>query len=120
MPGSEQLSLFDDNGRASSVDRDKAGPASGITPESIATSAAAGAAILPKSGTLRRRVYDFIASRGDRGATDEEMQDVLEMGANTQRPRRVELLRDGLIRQSQEKRETKSGKLAVVWKTTRS
>src|SRR5208282_5505814 len=39
-----------------------------------ATSRAAAELILPKAGTLRRKVYDFIAGCGPRGATDDEMQ----------------------------------------------
>ena len=82
------------------------------------TSRLAAAAIEPKSGTLRRAVLDFLRCRGDVGATDEEMQTALAMNANTQRPRRVELLRAGLIRESGQLRRTGAGRDAVVWRVS--
>ena len=83
------------------------------------TSQAAAEAILPKTGTLRRMVYNFIAQRGHYGATDEEIQSCLSMGANTQRPRRVELVAASLVRDSGTTRKTRSRKAAVVWVTTK-
>lgn len=79
------------------------------------TSKAAARDVRPKSGTLRAIVLDFIRNRGERGATDEEMQYLIPMMANTQRPRRCELVERGLIQDSGKKRENASGKEAVVW-----
>lgn len=87
------------------------------------TSVAAAKAIESKSETLRRKVFEFILSRGDYGATDEEMQDLIPMKPNTQRPRRVEL-QDGkagreIVIFKQGTRPTKSGSSAAVWKVIR-
>jgi hypothetical protein len=79
------------------------------------TSQAAAEAILPKAGTLRRKVLDYLVGRGVHGATDEEIQGGLQMGANTERPRRIELVNALLVRDSGTTRPTRSGKQAVVW-----
>jgi len=95
-------SLFDD---------DPAPPAQAHSP----TSRAAADGIAPVSGELRRRVYEHLVGRGEDGATDEEMQGALAMGASTQRPRRIELVELGLVKDSGRTRRTKSGRSAVVW-----
>jgi len=69
------------------------------------------AVVLP----LREEVFAFIESGGESGATDEEIQDGLEMGANTQRPRRVELVEAGRVVDSGATRLTASKRDAVVW-----
>jgi len=48
--------------------------------------------------TERGRVFDCLKSYPLAGATDKEMQTALGMDGSTQRPRRIELLRAGLIR----------------------
>lgn len=48
-------------------------------------------------------------------ATDDELCRRLDMQGNTLRPRRVELVKKGLIKDSGEKRKTSSGRKAVVW-----
>ena len=65
---------------------------------------------------LHRQVLAFLEARPD-GATDEEMQAGLGMNPSTQRPRRIELARRGLIVESGT-RKTASGRMAVVWKAT--
>lgn len=77
------------------------------------TSRAAAWRIAPKTGTKRRQVLDAI--RNSDGLTDEEMQRSIPMSANTQRPRRVELVEGGFIKDSGERRPTAGGDLAVVW-----
>jgi len=79
------------------------------------TSIAAAKAIESRAGTDRRRVLEFIASRGALGATDEEMQLALAMQGNTQRPRRRELDQAAHIVKSGQKRKTLAGNPAVVW-----
>jgi hypothetical protein len=64
---------------------------------------------------LRRKVFDFIASQGKLGATDEEIQIALRMSGNTQRPRRWELAKAGRIEQDAVRRKTSAGRLAQVW-----
>lgn len=79
------------------------------------TSREAAVAIEPRSETLRRAVLEFIRSRGETGATDEECQEGLAMNPSTQRPRRIELQQAGLVHDSGRTRLTKSGRKAVVW-----
>ena len=67
------------------------------------------------SGKLRKQVYMYIRLCGIDGATDEEIQMALSMEGSTKRPRRVELFNDALIVDSGRKRNTKSGRSAVVW-----
>ncbi len=64
---------------------------------------------------MQRRVYEFLLERGSAGATDEEMQNGLPMPASTQRPRRVELARKGLIVDAGTRRTT-SGRMAGIWR----
>jgi transcription initiation factor IIE alpha subunit len=83
------------------------------------TSAAAADSLTPATlNAMQRRVYDLLVWRGETGATDEEMQAELEMSPNTQRPRRIELARRGMIVESGSTRRTASGRMAVVWKVT--
>jgi hypothetical protein len=79
------------------------------------TSQAAAKSIEPRLGEMQRVVLAFLKDRGVQGATDEEMQQGLAMNPSSQRPRRIELLRKGLIRKSYAKRQTLAGRDAVVW-----
>lgn len=80
------------------------------------TSKEAAAFVLPRSGTQRARVYEYIKSRGDFGATDEEIETDLEMVATRScRPRRKELVDAGLVKDSGQRRITTSGVNAIVW-----
>ena len=65
--------------------------------------------------TLRESVFRFLASHRGTGATDEEIQRGLGINPSTQRPRRIELVERGLVRDSGLKRRTESGRNAVVW-----
>lgn len=49
------------------------------------------------------------------GLTDEEGTDQTRLSGSTYRPRRVELVREGRVRDSGRTRRTKSGRAAVVW-----
>lgn len=62
---------------------------------------------------LRGRVLGALRTRGP--MTDEELQVVLAMDPSTQRPRRVELVRLGLVRDSGARRPTLSGRSATLW-----
>jgi hypothetical protein len=77
------------------------------------TSKAAAEAIKPKIGPMHTMIRNFLRVCGS--ATDEEMQRVLNIPANTQRPRRRELQVTGLIIDSGKTRATRSGRQAVVW-----
>ena len=76
---------------------------------------------LPKEGTWSYRVLMTVADRGARGATDDELADMLQApgGLNNIRPRRNELVGEGLLEDTGERRETSSGKTATVWTLNR-
>ena len=78
------------------------------------TSASAALRALPKSGSKRKRVYDFINRVG--GATDEEIEQALNISGNTVRPTRGSLVKDGFIVDSGLERLTKAGNPAIVWR----
>ncbi len=69
--------------------------------------------VRPRSGTQRAKVLHLLMYEGP--MTDEEMQERLVMSANTQRPRRVELVQQGWVRDSGLRRPTSTGQDAVVW-----
>jgi hypothetical protein len=74
------------------------------------------AAILQAGGrrhALREEVLGLLLREGP--MTDEEMQRKTGMNPSTQRPRRVELLRLGLVKATGETRRTASGRRAAVW-----
>lgn len=79
------------------------------------TSAAAAAAVEPRTGTGRAVILAYMRGRESLGATDEQMQESIPLGANTQRPRRVELAKARLLVDSGTVRSTRSGDTAVVW-----
>ena len=81
-----------------------------------ATSLAAAIAIEPSADTLRGEV---LAELRKRDATDEQLQMRLHMNPSTQRPRRVELVKMGLVRDSGMRRNTSSGRKAIVWECAR-
>jgi hypothetical protein len=78
-----------------------------------ATSKAAAVAVKPKLNALQADVLGCIRILS--GATDAEIQAHLHMDPSTERPRRVELVVKGLIRDSGRTRATPSGRQAVVW-----
>ncbi len=77
------------------------------------TSATAAEEIQPKVGHLQGVVLAAISGRP---STDEELIYGIPMAANTLRPRRRELQLMGLVEDSGERRHTRAGKLAVVWR----
>lgn len=86
-------------------------PATNGTP----TSNEAAERIEPSAGTLRAQVLDYVRRCKHHGAIDEEIQLALEMNPSTQRPRRQELEKMGLIVRTTRTRMTKSGRSAVVF-----
>jgi hypothetical protein len=79
------------------------------------TSEAAAITIAPLTGRLLTLVYRYILGCGESGATDEEIQIALNMAGSTERPRRIELLARGKVRDSGRTRPTLAGRAAVVW-----
>lgn len=76
------------------------------------TSADAALAVEPKTGTQRARVLRALRKHGP--MTDPELVIWLNMGPNTERPRRVELVTGGLVRDSGERR-THHGRDHIAW-----
>ena len=84
------------------------------------TSQAAAMKLLPRSGTQRRRVLDALVDahqRGYGGATDPEVARLLELGGNSVRPRRGELVEMGLVEDSGRVRRHE-GNDHAVWRPT--
>lgn len=79
------------------------------------TSRAAAESIQPKVLVMRMRVLNFIATRGSRGATDDEVHVALGIDKNTTAPRRRELQLKGQVVDSGYRRRTRAGKYATVW-----
>ena len=78
------------------------------------TSIAAAEAVEPNAGTQRAKVLARLRWIAQ-GLTDEELQEQIPMAASTERPRRIELVQRGLVRDSGRTRKTRSGRQAVVW-----
>jgi len=85
-----------------------------ISPSAKPTSALAALRALPKSGSKRRRVYEYLKQSG--GATDEEIERALGISGNTVRPTRGSLVKDKFVYATKLERPTISGNMAIVWK----
>lgn len=79
------------------------------------TSKEAANAARPDAATQRDRVLAAIRAAGSAGLTDEQIANQLAMNPSTGRPRRIELVQGGQVRDSGRTRETRSGRQAVVW-----
>lgn len=92
-------------------------PYNGLPPFQGHSETSESAALLAQESapTKRARVYRYLVEQGWGGATDEEIQLALRMDANTERPRRCELLEKRLIMDSRRTRMTRSGRAATVW-----
>ncbi len=82
------------------------------------TSNEAARRIRPVASQQARRVFEFFVMRDVTGATDLEVQQALEMKGDTERPRRGELVKLGLIEDSGERRESEAGRLLRVYVVT--
>ena len=80
------------------------------------TSKAAAESIKEVAGRLRRKVYEYLRSKGEVGATDHEVQAALGMLGSTQRTRRNELQKQGRVEDSGTTRLTPSRCRATVWR----
>lgn len=78
-------------------------------------------AVLPRTGSQRLAVLDFIIGRGEEGATHQEIRDgivtdaggQLSYSSSTTRPQELE--KGGWIMDSGMRRETRAGNPAIVW-----
>ncbi|MCX4244230.1 hypothetical protein [Paraliomyxa miuraensis] len=77
------------------------------------TSVVAGRRIRMPAKTYRAQVHDSLRA-GPK--TDEEICRATGLRGSTVRPRRLELLREGLIEDSGTVRPTQSGREAIVWR----
>jgi hypothetical protein len=79
------------------------------------TSAQAADSLGPATlNAMQRRVLELLQATPE-GLTDEEMQRRLGMNPSTQRPRRIELARRGMVVEAGT-RKTASGRNASVWR----
>ncbi|HUT88950.1 MAG TPA: hypothetical protein VMY37_05620 [Thermoguttaceae bacterium] len=79
------------------------------------TRRAASKSIAGFAGDHRERVLAFIQSRGQHGASDEEVSEALGLKLDTSRARRCELRDAGDVIDGGGRRRTHSGRLAVCW-----
>jgi hypothetical protein len=68
-----------------------------------------------RAQSQRERLLAFLVARGSVGATDEQMQFALSLSGNTQRPRRGELVKAGLVVDAGVRLVTSNLKRAIVW-----
>lgn len=123
LPDDDQtLQCAGDDDAAGSTDRTEPKPVgrppAGIPHSGTDTSRAAARRISPLASALTARVFHFIASRADNGATDFEVQDGLGLSGDTERPRRWTLQKCGLVRDSGTRRKSPSGRAAIVYVAT--
>ncbi len=88
----------------------KHNPPHNSTPTNIAAAKAVRATVAQQRG----EVYGYFKNAAD-GLTDEEGYEASGINPNAWRPRRGELVRDGMVVDSGRTRATKSGCKAVVW-----
>jgi hypothetical protein len=79
------------------------------------TSLAVAEKVFPRSGSLRRKVYDYFVSCGNYGATDQEIETALAMSGNTVRPTRISLQKDNYIIDTGLTRKNQNGNECIVW-----
>lgn len=79
------------------------------------TSKQAAKRALPRSGTDRRAVFEYVVRCGGVGATDDEIERTLGMSHQSASARRNSLAADGWLVNSGRKRNTRTGSPAAVW-----
>lgn len=77
------------------------------------TSIDAAAAIRPHTPSLRVAVYRLLRASGP--MTDQQIQDASGCGPQTITPRRIELARAGLVRDTGRTAPTRAGRAAILW-----
>lgn len=93
-------------------------PFVGIPHSGTDTSRAAAREMSPLASTLNLRVFRFIVDRSDDGATDFDIQAGLGLSGDTERPRRWTLQKCGLVKDSGARRDSPSGRAAIVYVAT--
>ena len=87
-----------------------------ISSKAQRTSVSAALSALPRSGTIRRKVYDYFVDRGLRGATDQEVEIALQISGNTLRPTRGSLVKDGYLIDTGTTRKNYNQQDCIVWR----
>jgi len=70
---------------------------------------------LGRTGSQRRAIYEEIRSRGTDGLTCDEICVILQLLVQSATPAINTLARDGWLRDSGLRRNTRSGNAAIVW-----
>lgn len=83
------------------------------------TSIAAAIANLPVRAKQWRAILTFIGARGDWGATRDEVEIGTGISGNAVRPRTIELIELGHIRETAKVRKTRAGRDAFVLEVRR-
>lgn len=78
------------------------------------TSIAAARAIVPHLGRLQADIAIYVKDRGETGATRSEIEAGLGLNGSTVRPRVLELIERGILRETDTQRKTSTGRCAVV------
>ena len=78
------------------------------------TSIAAAKSVEGKAATMRGKILAFVRSRGALGATREDVEIALEISGSTVRPRVLELIHFGTVKETDATRATESGRQAAV------
>jgi len=78
------------------------------------TSREAAISMLPYAGHQRERVYRYVCSQGDTGATSDECEIALDLPHQSASARVRELVLEGLVVESGEKRRTRTLRRARV------
>jgi transcription initiation factor IIE alpha subunit len=79
------------------------------------TSRSAAKKALPKSGTRRKEIFELISER-EFGLTDDEIEVLTGYTHQSASSVRNSLMRDGLIVDSEMRRDNRRGNLSIVWK----
>jgi hypothetical protein len=79
------------------------------------TSEAAAASVEEALNRLEGQVLTCLKGRGDSGATDDEIEQLTGMAHQTASARRRTLVLKGLVKDSGQRRKTRSGRSAAVW-----
>ena len=77
------------------------------------TSERAAQEIAGSAESLRRRCLDYIQRCGP--CSDDDIQQGLSINPSTERPRRIELVKLGLVRDSGQQGKTRSGRDCTLW-----
>jgi hypothetical protein len=80
------------------------------------TSKAAAESMEAHARPMRERVFEYIKSQGEHGATDDEIEVALGMSHQSCSPRRRELEKDDAIYLTDDRRKTRSGRRAGVYR----